>query len=169
MPSQNRQSTIASPWGPMVGMRVDEALGGLWFAGQAHFPDLTDVPEEGYSNHPLWSELTRGLEAYAAGQRQTFNILLAPQGGSPFAQRVWSALQGIPWGRTVSYGDLARQLTQGQGLATSARAVGSAVGRNPISILIPCHRVVGADGRLTGYAGGIEKKAALLRLERAID
>jgi len=169
MPSQNRQSTIASPWGPMVGMRVDEALGGLWFVGQAHFPDLTDVPEEGYSNHPLWSELTQGLEAYAAGQRQTFNILLAPQGGSPFAQRVWSALRGIPWGRTVSYGDLARQLTQGNGLATSARAVGSAVGRNPISILIPCHRVVGADGRLTGYAGGIEKKAALLRLERAID
>ena len=99
----------------MVGMRVDEALGGLWFVGQAHFPDLTGVPEEGYSNHPLWSELTRELEAYAAGERQTFNLTLAPRGGSPFAQRVWSALQGIPWGRTVSYGDLARQLAQGDG------------------------------------------------------
>ena len=153
----------------MVGMRVDEALGGLWFVGQAHFPDLTDVPEEPYSNHPIWSELTRGLEAYAAGQCQAFSIPLAPHGGSPFAKRVWSALQGIPWGRTVSYGALARQLAQSEGLPTSARAVGSAVGRNPISILIPCHRVVGADGRLTGYAGGIEKKAALLRLEQAID
>ena len=153
----------------MVGMRVDEALGGLWFVGQAHFPDLTDVPEEPYSNHPLWSELTRGLEAYAAGQCQAFTIPLAPHGGSPFAKRVWSALQGIPRGRTVSYGALARQLAQSEGLPTSARAVGSAVGRNPISILIPCHRVVGADGRLTGYAGGIEKKAALLRLEQAID
>ena len=153
----------------MVGMRVDEALGGLWFVGQAHFPDLTDVPEEPYSNHPLWSELTRGLEAYAAGQCQAFSIPLAPHGGSPFAKRVWSALQGIPWGRTVSYGALARQMAQSEGLPTSARAVGSAVGRNPISILIPCHRVVGADGRLTGYAGGIEKKAALLRLEQAID
>ena len=153
----------------MVGMRVDEALGGLWFVGQAHFPDLTDVPEEPYSNHPLWSELTRGLEAYAAGQCHAFSIPLAPHGGSPFAKRVWSALQGIPWGRTVSYGALARQLAQSEGLPTSARAVGSAVGRNPISILIPCHRVVGADGRLTGYAGGIEKKAALLRLEQAID
>ena len=153
----------------MVGMRVDEALGGLWFVGQAHFPDLTDVPEEPYSNHPLWSELTRGLEAYAAGQCQAFSIPLAPHGGSPFAKRVWSALQGIPWGRTVSYGALARQLAQSEGLPTSARAVGSTVGRNPISILIPCHRVVGADGRLTGYAGGIEKKAALLRLEQAID
>lgn len=153
----------------MVGMRVDEALGGLWFVGQAHFPDLTDVPEEPYSNHPIWSELTRGLEAYAAGQCQAFSIPLAPHGGSPFAKRVWSALQGIPWGRTVSYGALARQMAQSEGLPTSARAVGSAVGRNPISILIPCHRVVGADGRLTGYAGGIEKKAALLRLEQAID
>ena len=153
----------------MVGMRVDEALGGLWFVGQAHFPDLKDVPEEPYSNHPLWSELTRGLEAYAAGQCQAFTIPLAPHGGSPFAKRVWSALQGIPWGRTVSYGALARQLAQSEGLPTSARAVGSAVGRNPISILSPCHRVVGADGRLTGYAGGIEKKAALLRLEQAID
>lgn len=153
----------------MVGMRVDEALGGLWFVGQAHFPDLTDVPEEPHSNHPLWSELTRGLEAYAAGQCQAFSIPLAPHGGSPFAKRVWSALQGIPWGRTVSYGALARQMAQSEGLPTSARAVGSAVGRNPISILIPCHRVVGADGSLTGYAGGIEKKAALLRLEQAID
>jgi methylated-DNA-[protein]-cysteine S-methyltransferase len=169
MSSQNRQTIITSPWGTMVGMRVDDALGGLWFVGQAHFPDLTGVIEESCSNHPLWSELTQGLEAYASGQRQMFNLPLAPQGGSPFAQRVWSALQGIPWGCTVSYGDLARQLAQGDGPATSARAIGSAVGRNPISILIPCHRVVGADGRLTGYAGGIEKKAALLRLERAID
>ena len=149
----------------MVGMRVDEALGGLWFVGQAHFPDLTGVPEEGYSNHPLWSELTRELEAYAAGERQTFNLTLAPRGGSPFAQRVWSALQGIPWGRTVSYGDLARQLAQGDGPATSARAVGSAVGRNPISILIPCHRVVGANGALTGYAGGLWRKMDLLQRE----
>ena len=167
MQSRNRQAVIASPWGTLVGMRVDDALGGLWFVGQAHFPDLTDIPEEGCSDHPLWSELTQELVAYAAGQRQTSNINLAPQGGSPFAQRVWSALREIPWGHTVSYGALARQLAQGDGRVTSARAVGSAVGRNPISILIPCHRVVGADGRLTGYAGGIEKKAALLRLEQA--
>ena len=151
----------------MVGMRVDEALGGLWFVGQAHFPDLTGVPEEGYSNHPLWSELTRELEAYAAGERQTFNLTLAPRGGSPFAQRVWSALQGIPWGRTVSYGDLARQLAQGDGPATSARAVGSAVGRNPISFLIPCHRALRKSGALGGYHWGLPVKRAILAYESA--
>ena len=114
---------------------------------------------------PLLWEAQRQLEEYFACRRQVFDLPLAGQ-GTAFQQQVWAELLQIPYGRTVTYGELARRLAAKQGLVhMSAQAVGGAVGHNPISILIPCHRVVGSGGNLTGYAGGIDKKVRLLELE----
>ncbi|MEN7433000.1 methylated-DNA--[protein]-cysteine S-methyltransferase [Chromobacterium sp. TRC.1.1.SA] len=106
------------------------------------------------------AEVERQLAEYQAGERQTFNLALAPQ-GTPFQQQVWTALREIPYGHTVSYGELARALGNPDG----ARAVGRANATNPIALIVPCHRVLGTDGSLTGYAGGLPLKAALLRFE----
>ncbi|MFB0824789.1 methylated-DNA--[protein]-cysteine S-methyltransferase [Chromobacterium violaceum] len=106
------------------------------------------------------AEVARQLAEYQAGDRQTFDLPLAPQ-GTPFQQKVWAALREIPYGRTVSYGELALALDCPDG----ARAVGRANATNPIALIVPCHRVLGADGSLTGYAGGLPLKAALLRFE----
>ncbi|AVG16410.1 cysteine methyltransferase [Chromobacterium vaccinii] len=106
------------------------------------------------------AEVARQLAEYQAGERQTFNLALAPQ-GTPFQQQVWTALREIPYGHTVSYGELARALGNPDG----ARAVGRANATNPIALIVPCHRVLGTDGSLTGYAGGLPLKAALLRFE----
>ncbi|MBP4050779.1 methylated-DNA--[protein]-cysteine S-methyltransferase [Chromobacterium violaceum] len=106
------------------------------------------------------AEVARQLAEYQAGDRQTFDLPLAPQ-GTPFQQKVWAALREIPYGRTVSYGELALALDGPDG----ARAVGRANATNPIALIVPCHRVLGADGSLTGYAGGLPLKAALLRFE----
>lgn len=109
---------------------------------------------------PLLDEAEQQLREYLAGERKTFDLPLDPR-GTPFQQKVWAALQEIPWGETRTYGDIARQV----GRPGGARAVGMANNRNPISIIIPCHRVIGADGKLVGYGGGLDKKAFLLRLE----
>jgi methylated-DNA-[protein]-cysteine S-methyltransferase len=109
-----------------------------------------------------FGEVARQLDEYFDGSRTTFELALAPA-GTPFQRRVWDELTRIPWGGTVTYGELAARA----GHPGAARAVGAAVGRNPISILVPCHRVVGADGTLTGYAGGVGRKAYLLALEGA--
>lgn len=106
------------------------------------------------------AEVARQLEEYQTGERQTFDLALAPQ-GTPFQQQVWTALREIPYGHTVSYGELARALGNPDG----ARAVGRANATNPIALIVPCHRVLGTDGSLTGYAGGLPLKAALLRFE----
>ncbi|ERE20738.1 methylated-DNA--[protein]-cysteine S-methyltransferase [Pseudogulbenkiania ferrooxidans] len=106
------------------------------------------------------AEVARQLAEYQAGERQTFDLALAPQ-GTPFQQQVWTALREIPYGHTVSYGELARALGNPDG----ARAVGRANATNPIALIVPCHRVLGTDGSLTGYAGGLPLKAALLRFE----
>jgi len=136
-----------------------ESLTGLWLEGQKYFaagpgPDARDVP-----NLPVFLETAAWLERYFSGQRPPDLPPLAP-GGSGFRQSVWKKLLEIPYGQTRSYGELAEVLD------SSPRAVGGAVGHNPISILIPCHRVVGAHGGLTGYAGGVDKKRFLLELER---
>jgi methylated-DNA-[protein]-cysteine S-methyltransferase len=107
------------------------------------------------------AEARAQLSAYFAGERTTFDLPLAPV-GTPFQQRVWGELRRIPYAETVSYGELANRL----GSPGASRAVGLANGRNPIAIVVPCHRVIGADGTLTGYAGGLERKRALLDLER---
>jgi len=115
------------------------------------------------SEHPVLQETERQLREYFLGTRDSFDLPLDPQ-GTHFQQRVWTALRKIPYGETRSYGELAKRL----GAPKASRAVGAANGRNPISIVVPCHRVIGSDGSLTGFAGGIKTKEKLLKLEREI-
>jgi len=155
--------TIETPLGTMTAAAGEEALTGLWFNGQKYFPSKTGQWRTA-PDHPLFCALRQQLAAYFSG-KETGWVPLAPQ-GSPFQQAVWEALTRIPYGATVTYGEIAREIARRRGLdSMSAQAVGSAVGHNPLSILIPCHRVVGSNGKLTGYAGGLDKKEALLRLE----
>lgn len=154
-----------SPLGPMLIESEDEAITGLWFIGQKYFPEAhISAPPTA----PVPLVLLRAeawLERYFAGERPSpFELELDPR-GSEFRRRVWEILLTIPYGETASYGDIAQNLKQ-QGIKASAQAVGGAIGHNPISIIIPCHRVIGADGSLTGYAGGLERKTALLLHER---
>ncbi|HEY4745753.1 MAG TPA: methylated-DNA--[protein]-cysteine S-methyltransferase [Desulfuromonadaceae bacterium] len=156
--------TIETPLGTMTATAEDEALTGLWFIGQKHYP-ATTAAWATEPDHPVFTALRAHLSRYFAGQDPGPHIPLAPH-GSPFQESVWDVLQRIPFGQTTTYGEIARAIARAQGLASmSAQAVGGAVGHNPIAILIPCHRVVGGDGSLTGYAGGVDRKEALLRLE----
>jgi methylated-DNA-[protein]-cysteine S-methyltransferase len=133
----------------------------VWFDGQHHHPDLTDCPVN--DRHPVLVMAKQQLTDYFAGRRNQFDVSLDINGGTIFQQSVWQALLKIPQGQTTSYGDIGRQI----GNPAAVRAVGAAVGRNPVSIIVPCHRVLGADGSLTGYAGGLDRKTALLKLERS--
>ena len=147
-----------SPLGPITLAGDGEALTGLWFDGQAHFgPGAGKAYAEG--DLPVFDAALRWLEAYFSGRVPDVDVPVQLT-GTPFRRRVWEALRSIPYGKTTTYGDLAKALG-----ATSARAVGSAVARNPVSLIVPCHRVIGAGGRLTGYAGGLARKRALLELE----
>ncbi|MBL0390709.1 methylated-DNA--[protein]-cysteine S-methyltransferase [Ramlibacter monticola] len=141
---------------------TDRGLAGVWFVGQRHGPDNRDWRED--PQHPVLREAIAQLAAWFAGGRSRFELPLDLQAGTPFQQDVWKALLAIPRGGTTSYAELARRV----GRPSAARAVGAAVGRNPLSVVVPCHRVVGSGGGLTGYAGGLERKTALLRLEGAI-
>ncbi|MDR0818029.1 MAG: methylated-DNA--[protein]-cysteine S-methyltransferase [Oscillospiraceae bacterium] len=155
---------IASPVGALTASSDGQSLTGLWIEGQKYFAATLDADTEERDLEIF--EWTRGwLDYYFLGNKPEITPPLAP-GGSKFRQLVWNALMEIPYGTVTTYGDLAKRLSAGGNL-TSARAVGGAVGHNPISIIIPCHRVVGADGSLTGYAGGVEKKRQLLELEKA--
>ncbi|HSV78417.1 MAG TPA: methylated-DNA--[protein]-cysteine S-methyltransferase [Ramlibacter sp.] len=148
-----------SPLGPMLLAATDRGLAGLWFEGQRHGPDASGWPED--PAHPVLRAAVGQLQEYFAGQRTAFSLPLDLRLGTAFQQSVWQALLAIPAGRTTSYAELGRRLGRPQ----AARAVGAAVGRNPVSIVVPCHRVLGTAGALTGYAGGLERKSALLRLE----
>ena len=140
------------------------ALTGLWFDGQKHFAETLD-PEHEERPLPVFDETDRWLDLYFSGQAPEFTPALSVQ-GSAFRKAVWEILLAIPYGQTVTYGEIADRLRKEKGLpAVSARAVGGAVGHNPVSLIIPCHRVVGAGGCLTGYAGGVERKARLLGME----
>lgn len=153
-----------SPLGPVWLSATDRGLAGLWFLDQRHAPawlgsDLAQSPA-----HPVLMRTAAQLDAYFAGQRRGFELPLDLEAmGTPFQQAVWHALCAIPSGETISYGELGRRI----GRASAVRAVGAAVGRNPVGIIVPCHRVVGANGSLTGYAGGLHRKAALLKLEQS--
>lgn len=137
-------------------------LAGAWFAGQRHEPPaLASWPER--PDNPLLIRACAQLQEYFAGQRTQFDLPLDLQGGTAFQRSVWQALLAIPRGATTSYGALSGHI----GKPAAVRAVGAAVGRNPLSVIVPCHRVLGADGSLTGYAGGLERKTALLALEGA--
>ncbi len=151
-----------SPLGTMLLAASDRGLCGVWFEGQRHGPDATGWRED--PRHPVLVETMEQLRAYFAGERTSFELPLDLQHGTPFQQSVWSALLGIPRGGTTSYAALAREVGKPQ----AARAIGAAVGRNPVSIVVPCHRVLGTGGGLTGYAGGLERKTALLKLEGAL-
>ncbi|RFO98159.1 cysteine methyltransferase [Rhodoferax lacus] len=151
----------ASPLGPMTLAATSQGLAGAWFNGQKHMPATEAWPEQ--SDHPVLLQAQVQLGEYFAGERHLFDVPLDPLGGTVFQQQVWQALLAIPAGSTTSYGALAQRI----GRPAAVRAVGAAVGRNPLTILVPCHRVVGADGSLTGYAGGLERKTALLQREQA--
>lgn len=155
----------ASPIGSLLVAEKDGGLIGLWIEGQKYFP----ADRNGWEENPDASALVaaaRWLDAYFAGKAPSTGALPLRPEGSPFRQAVWKLLCGIPYGQVTTYGGLAQKLAGQRGIShLSAQAVGGAVGHNPLSILIPCHRVVGADGSLTGYAGGIERKKALLTLE----
>ncbi len=162
------QSRIATPLGEVRLAASPRGLAGLWFDGQRHQPTpLLDGPgawPQAPAGHPVLAEAARQLQAYLQGERSRFDLPLDLDSGTPFQQAVWRALLDIRHGATVSYGALSRQL----GRPLAVRAVGAAVGRNPVSVVVPCHRVLGSGGALTGYAGGLERKAALLRLEGAL-
>ncbi|QRK08218.1 methylated-DNA--[protein]-cysteine S-methyltransferase [Archangium violaceum] len=153
-------TTMKSPVGPLRLYATEGALTGIYMENHKGAPVLVASERE---DHPVLLAARRQLEEYFAGERVSFDVPLEPV-GTPFQKSVWAVLREIPLGVTWSYGELARRL----GRASAARAVGAANGRNPISIIVPCHRVVGTDGKLTGYAGGVPTKQWLLEHERRI-
>lgn len=155
-----------SPLGPLLLASDGRQLTGLWIAGQKYFGGSRQQALVADSGRPEFKAAARWLDAYFRGENPPLaDLALAPQ-GSAFRQAVWRRLLDIPYGETLSYGAIARQLAQQTNKPPVAgQAVGGAVGHNPISIIIPCHRVVGSNGSLTGYAGGLQKKIRLLTLE----
>lgn len=154
------QTTLTTPLGPLLIARTVNGLAGAWFEGQKHHPGVFDAPER--ADDELLRRAADQLRGYFAGERSRFALPLDLH-GTAFQRAVWAALLAIPGGSTASYGAIARAV----GSASAVRAVGGAVGRNPVSVIVPCHRVVGTDGTLTGYAGGVDRKRALLALEHA--
>lgn len=154
-----------SPLGCMLLAAEEEKLVGTWFEGQKYFgcpPEAERIERE----NAVLRSAKAWLDGYFAGEAPSMDVPLQMNGTS-FQMAVWRILQKIPYGCTVTYGEIARQLTLDRGIAAmSAQAVGNAVGRNRLSVFVPCHRVLGAGGRLTGYAGGIDRKRALLSLEQ---
>lgn len=154
----------ASPLGPMLLASDEGGLTGAWFAGQAYFGLALTSAQPGTSD--ALEQAVRWLDLYFSGREPEFLPPLHPH-GSPFRLAVWRRLLEIPYGQTTTYGAIARAIAAEEGRpGVSAQAVGGAVGHNPLSVIIPCHRVVGASGSLTGYAGGLDRKIALLTLER---
>ena len=152
-------SRIDIPLGSMLLAASAQGLAGAWFEGQKHLPDVGGWQSD--PQNPHIQQASAELKAYFSGQRTSFQVPLAAAWGTPFQHAVWKALQRIRAGHTTSYGQLAEQLKK----PMASRAVGAAVGKNPWSVIVPCHRVVGAQGALTGYAGGLDRKVALLQLE----
>ncbi len=156
-----------APLGRLLLAADEIGLTGLWFEGEAHLASTLPA-EHREGEGPVLAATRRWLDTYFGGQSPDFMPPLHPV-GSDFRLAVWALLLQIPYGQTTTYGEIARQLAKQRGLARmSAQAVGGAVGHNAISILIPCHRVIGADGSLTGYAGGLDRKRALLEGEGVI-
>lgn len=153
-------STMPSPVGPLRLYASDSGLTAIYLENHKGAPTLDASESE---NHPVLAEARLQLAEYFAGERVSFDVPLAAS-GTPFQLRVWAALREIPLGSTWSYSDLARHI----GCPGAARAVGAANGRNPLSIIVPCHRVVGANGTLTGYAGGVDAKRWLLAHEQRV-
>lgn len=161
--SSTVKTHFESPLGTMLLAASERGLCGAWFVhGQRYLPDAsqwTSQPE-----NSLLQQARAELSRYFAGSAAAFSVALDLSGGTPFQQMVWRALLEIPRGETTSYG----RLSAGIGNPKAVRALGGAVGHNPVSIIVPCHRVLGADGSLTGYAGGLDRKVALLDIERQV-
>lgn len=155
-----------SPLGEILLAADEIGLTGLWFEGQKYFANT--LPDERISQETeILSEAKKWLDIYFSGEKPTFTPPLYPA-GSTFRQAVWQILSEIPYGQTITYGEIASKIAERENIShISAQAVGGAVGHNEISIIIPCHRVVGTNGSLTGYAGGIDRKISLLKLEHA--
>lgn len=154
-----------SPFGGILLASNGEALSGLWFDGQKYFGDT--LPEQYEEKElPVFLETKRWLDFYFQGKEPNYTPPLSFS-ATPFRRAVWEILLSIPYGRTMTYGEISQKIAKQYGVSRmSAQAVGGAVGHNPISIIVPCHRVVGTNGSLTGYAGGINKKIGLLTLEK---
>ncbi|MCX4680260.1 methylated-DNA--[protein]-cysteine S-methyltransferase [Streptomyces sp. NBC_01433] len=160
--TETKQHTVTdSPYGPLTLVATDGVLSAIYMTGQRHRP-----PEEtfGEPDPRPFPEVIRQLEAYFAGELTEFDLPLR-LAGTPFQQSVWAELLKIPYGETRSYGELAEQL----GKPGASRAVGLANGKNPVSIVVPCHRVIGASGSLTGYGGGLDRKQRLLAFENGTE
>ena len=149
-------TTVDSPIGPLMLCGDEHALTALYLPGRH------PAPGPGWRRDDArFADVAHQLREYFAGERTTFDVPLSPSGGGAFEREVWAELLNIPYGTTASYGEVARRLGQ----PTAARAVGAANGRNPIAIIVPCHRVIGSNGSLIGYGGGLDTKRALLDLE----
>jgi methylated-DNA-[protein]-cysteine S-methyltransferase len=161
-------SSYQSPVGALTLACDGSSITGLWIAGQKYHGGTAPGAGEAKENIPVLKAAKKWLDRYFAGKKPALSGLPLAPAGSEFRQGVWGILQKIPYGQVVTYGDIAKMMAAKMGRARmSAQAAGGAVGHNPISIIIPCHRVVGANGNLTGYAGGIPNKVKLLELEGA--
>ena len=159
--------TIETPLGLLLAAVEEDALIGLWFTSQKHYPKNMETWTS-KSDHLLFNELKNWIVKYFKGEESEMKFPMKPK-GTDFQEIVWKFLLEIPFGQTTTYGTIAKKVAAAMERETmSAQAVGGAVGRNPISILIPCHRVIGADKKLTGYDGGLDKKEILLNIEKAI-
>ena len=153
--------SFESPHGKMLLVASEKGVSGIYFNRQKYFP-ATKKDWKRDERHAVLKQAKRELLEYFAGKRKRFGVPLAPD-GTPFQRSVWKAISKVGFGKTLTYGELAAKA----GRPGSARAAGAATGRNPIGIIVPCHRIMGANGSLTGYAGGLRKKRALLALEGA--
>lgn len=161
------QTKYSSPIGELILVSNETSLVGLWIAGQKYF--LGSLQKEKIQNGmtKILEETKKWLDRYFQFENPAISDLLLEPGGRPFQKKVWEILCQIPYGQTITYGEIARMIAKETGQKTmSAQAIGGAVGHNPISIIIPCHRVIGVNGNLTGYAGGIDKKIELLKREK---
>lgn len=154
-----------SPLGKLLLVCDEHCLLGVWFVGQKY--EMATLPQEPICDekHPILAQTKDWLERYFNHEKPDISLLPLFPKGSEFRVKIWQILCEIPYGEVVTYGMIAKRLQQESGKAVSNQAVGGAVAHNPISIIIPCHRVIGSDGRLVGYAGGLERKRALLQLE----
>ncbi|HEX5477069.1 MAG TPA: methylated-DNA--[protein]-cysteine S-methyltransferase [Burkholderiales bacterium] len=157
--TMNYYDTFQSPHGGMLLVASDEGLAGVFFNRQKYFRKPAAHWKKA-PRHPVLRQAKRELAEYFAGKRRDFSVALCPE-GTGFQKNIWQAIAGVAYGETITYAELARRA----GCPGSARAAGAATGRNPIGIIVPCHRIVGSSGLLTGYAGGLAKKRALLALE----
>ncbi|MBT2514888.1 methylated-DNA--[protein]-cysteine S-methyltransferase [Arthrobacter sp. ISL-30] len=160
---ETRHAVLPSPLGQLTLVAHGGLLTGIYFEGHWHMPSKESFGGQAELSDPVFSETAAQLGEYFSGERTHFDLPHAP-GGNDFQQGIWARLGNIPYGETITYGELAAEL----GAPGLAQAVGSAVGRNPLSIVVPCHRVLGKGGRLTGYAGGLPNKQFLLDLEEPV-